>query len=311
MKMAEQYIAAKDYRNAVEEYFQALPLAKYTGLMTTGQLKQSIANCYYLLLDYKTAIKYYDETIKNYKDELIEKEYISVLIRKGVSLGQLGYYSQAIELFEEVASLESKEAKRKAYNNLGILYWYLHRFTERDCLDQALEYLTKALILANENYKARKQRILHNMGMIYHSQGKYEKALEFFNNALSLGNDPLTQAKIYCEVAKTQIELGQYDEVLKNITIAQKILVKYKDYHEISNSLYVLGLLYKKKGDICNAHSCLQTALFGYLELESYPEAVESCLQLYRLFAGIDPSRAEVYYEQYKFYINYVDPHGG
>ncbi|MCK4257613.1 MAG: tetratricopeptide repeat protein [Halanaerobiales bacterium] len=310
LDLAEQYRAARNYRDAIEEYFQALPLTKYTGLITTGQIKQKIADCYYLLHDYKTAIKYYDETIAHYKDELIDSEYISVLIRKGVSMGQLGYYSKAIELYKKVAAFDSKEAKTKAYNNLGVLYWYLHRFTERECLDKALEYLTKALVLTDENYKKRKQGILRNMGMIYHALGKYGKALELFDNALSLVNDPLSQAQTCCEIAKTKIELGNFDEALELITNAQKILVKFKDFHEISNSIFILGLLYMKKGDISNAHSFLQTALFGFLEIEAYPEVVQTSLQLYKLFVAIDRSRAEVYYEQYKFYINYVDPYG-
>ncbi len=310
LELADMQKNNKNYRDAIEEYFQALPLTKYINNITSGQLKQKIADCYYYLHEYKIAIRYYDEIIDKYADDLTENEFIFVLIRKGVAMGKLGYYSRAIDLFETVASYESKDAKIKAYNNLAILYSYMHKFTERDCLSKALEYSTKALVLTDENLKARIHGILHNMGMIYHDQRKYEKALETFENALILTEDPLRQAKTYCEIARTKIELLELDEALTHLNFAQKILIKYKDFHEISNSLYILGILYMKKGEIANSHNYLQTALFGFLELQAYPEVVQTCLQLYKLFVGIDRSRAEVYYEQYKFYINYVDPLG-
>lgn len=309
-QLAEKLRNRKNYRYAIEEYFQALPFTKYLNHITPGQLKQKIADCYYFLHEYKLAITYFNEIIDTYLDELTENDYTFVLIKKGVALKKLGNYRQAIELFTYIAQLDLKEAKIKALYNLGILYAHLHRFTERDCLEEALDCLKKALVLTDEGFTISKHYILYNIGVICYELGKYEKSLEIFENALTLTTDPICQAKTYCEIARTKIELYDFQAALQHISKAQKILFKHKDYHQISNSLCVLGLLYLKKGQITNSHNCLETALFGYLEIHAYPEVVLTCWQLYKLLVGTDPSRAEVYYEQYKFYINYVDPLG-
>lgn len=310
LEQAHQYYATKNYRDAIEEYFQALPLTKYTSTITLGQIKYNIANCYYGLDDHKLAIKYFDQILTEYHDELSQLELITVINRKAVSLGKMGFYNDAIELLEELATMDFSEAKIRAYINLGTLYMQLYKFSERDCLGIALEYLTKALILVDEKAKTRKHGILRNMGMIYQEQKKYLKALETYQNALELVTDPVHLAKTYSEMAKTYIALMDFQSAAQYLSTGQEILIRHKDFYGLSYSLMVRGLLYQRKNDINNAHNYLQTALFGFLEIQAYPEVVETCLTLYKLFAGVDKSRAEVYYEHYKFYINYVDPLG-
>ena len=209
-QLAEELRTKKSYRSSIEEYFQALPFTKYVNQITSGQLKQKIADCYFFLNDYNLAIQYYNEIIDRYADELTENDYIFVLIQKGVALSKSGNYHQAIQLFSEIALLDSKEAKINAYHNLGILYSHLHRFTERNSLIKALDYLKKALVLTDENSTVGKHHILYNIGIIFYEQGKYEKALEILQNALTLTTDPLFQAKLYCEIARSKVELSDF-----------------------------------------------------------------------------------------------------
>lgn len=310
LERAYQYYANRNYRDAIEEYFQALPLTKYSTFITLGQIKQGIANCYYGLGDHPLAIKYFDQVITDYREEVSKVDYIDTVNRKAVSLGKMGYYNDAIQLLEELALVDHGDAKIRAYINLGTLYIQLYKFSDRDCLGTALEYLSKALILVDETNKKRKHGILRNMGMIYHEQKKFLKALEMFQNALDLVNDPVHIAKTYSEMAKTHIALLDFKSATNFLNVGQEILIRHKDFFGLSYSLMVRGLLYERKKDVNNAHNYLQTALFGFLEIQAYPEVVETCLLLYRLFVDLDPSRAEVYYEHYKFYINYVDPYG-
>jgi hypothetical protein len=111
-------------------------------------------------------------------------------------------------------------------------------------------------------------------------------------------------------MAKTHIALSDFKAALDYLNRGQEILIRHKDFFGLSYSFMVRGLLYQEKNDIQNAHNYLQTAFYGFLEIQAYPEVVETCLLLYRLFLNVDSSRAELYYEHYKFYINYVDPQG-
>lgn len=310
LENAHQHFGNKNYRDAIEEYFQALPLTKYTTSITLGQIKYCIANCYFGLQDHKLAIKYYDQIIKEYREDVSLTELINAINRKAVSLGKMGFYYDAIKLLKELATMEVTEAKTRAYINLGTIYMQLYKFSERDCLSLALDYLKKALILVDEKNKLRKHGILRNIGMIYHEQKKYQKALEVYQNALNLVNDPIQIAKTYSEMAKTYIDLLEYKTALDYLNRCQEILIRHKDFYGLSYSFMVRGLLYQHKQDTVNAQYYLQTAFYGFLEIQAYPEVVETCLLLYKLFLHIDRGRAELYYEHYKFYINYVDPQG-
>ena len=311
LEKAHQYFASKNYRDAIEEFFQALPLTNYTASITLGQIKWHIANCYHFLPDYRLAIKYFNQILEEYRDDISYRDYIALINRKAAALGKLGYYNEAINLLEEFAEKESStDAKLGAYTNLGVLYFQLYKFAERDCLTVALDYLTRALLLINDDSKARKHGILRNMGIIYHEQKKYTKALETFQNALALINDPVHMAKTYSEMAKTHIALLDLKAAYEYLNLGQEILIRNKDFYGLSYSLMVRGMLYESKKDTDKAHGYLRTALFGFLEIQAYPEVVETCFLLYKLFTGIDQGLADVYYEQYKFYINYVDPYG-
>lgn len=310
LENAHQHYANHNYRDAIEEYFQALPLTKYTTSITLGQIKYNIANCYYFMQDHKLAIKYFDQIIVEYRDEVTGNELITAINRKAVSLGKMGFYYEAIKLLKEMAAMEIGEAKIRSYINLGTLYMQLYKFSDRECLPTALEYLKKALILVDERSKMRKHGILRNIGMIYHEQKKYQKGLEAYYHALELVTDPIQIAKTYSEMAKTYIVLEDFKTAQDLLNKGQEILIRHKDFFGLSYSFMVRGLLFQHKNDIANAQSYLQTAFYGFLEIQAYPEVVETCLLLYRLFINIDRSRAELYYEHYKFYINYVDPLG-
>lgn len=310
LEKARQHHENRDFRDAIEEYFQALPLTKYTAQITLGQLKSSIAICYYALNDYQTAIRYFDQILTECLDDISDLDYIITKTRKGVSLGKLGHYNDAIQLFEEMIAMGLVEAELRAYINLGVLYFKLYKFSGRDCLGTALDYLKKALLLVDEKEKLRKHGILRNIGIIYYEQKKYLRALDFFTNALVLVKKPIHIARTYSEIAKTYIELLDFQSAIKYLNEVQDTMIRSKDFYSLAYSIMVRGLLYEKKDDINNAHNYFQTALFGFLEIQAYPEVVEIYYRLYKLFLNRDSSRAKVYHEHYKFYINYVDPLG-
>lgn len=310
LEKARQHHENRNFRDAIEEYFQALPLTKYTGQITMGQLKNSIAICYYALNDYQMAIRYFDQILTEYRDDISDMDYIITKTRKGVALGKMGHYNDAVQLFEEMTTMDFDEAKLRAYINLGVLYLKLYKYSQRDCLETALGYLKKALLLVDEKQKLRKHGILRNIGIIYYEQKKYLRALNSFNNALVLVKDPLHIARTYSEMAKAYIELLDFQAAIKYLNQVQDTMIRHKDFYSLAYSIMIRGLLYEKKNDVNNAHNYLQTALFGFLEIQAYPEVVETYYRLYKLFMSRDPSRAEVYHEHYKFYINYVDPLG-
>ncbi len=238
--------------------------------------------------------------------------YCHVRNRIGVIFARTGRYQEAKNIFEDMVKHDDPKAKRRAYINMGMMYYYRHSFFEENCMDKAIQSFTKAdeFCSGKDDDQLMKHRILRDIGMAFYEMKDYTSALRKFKESLLLIEDKVELAKTLNEIAKVYIEFHDYEQAQKNLREAEKILLhkNYRNLEELSRNIFIHGLLSKKQGRTETAFSQFKTALQGFVESEIYPEAVLVCREIYEMYRDINTERADFYMDQYQFYLNYLDP---
>ena len=107
------------------------------------------------------------------------------------------------------------------------------------------------------------------LGVIYHAQGKFQKAIDCFSNALSI-NPNYTEAQLH--LAVTYNDLGQYDK-------AQKIYRQAKEYKGVEADAQDRLPDSFVRGKLANMHAELGDTYWGIglfeEALEEYSKALE------------------------------------
>lgn len=297
-------------------YFQAL--LYFAKALTLGEIlndprliskaKFELANVQFASNNLNDAYTLYSELADN-QESLGEHEIIQVLNRMGVINVRTGRYQDAKDIFEKLVVNNNSEAKRKAYTNMGIMYYYLDTFFEEECMDKAIQSFSQAYEYCKDEPLIQ-HRILRNIGMALYEMKKYSKALQKFNESLLVIDNKVELAHTLNESAKVYIELDDFDQAFRNLREAEKILLNknYRNLEELSRNIYIHGLLSRKQGRIESAFSQFRTALQGFVELEIYPEAALVCREIYETFKDRNNERADFYMDQYQFFLNYLDP---
>jgi len=73
--------------------------------------------------------------------------------------------------------------------------------------DNALEYLRKALKIEDEIEPIYKAKVHDNIGLIFFSEGQYDKAFENFSESVRLAQDhsSLPEYKQHCQAAQERL----------------------------------------------------------------------------------------------------------
>lgn len=298
-----------DYLQTVISYSKAIAIGELMGDPKLAlQAKMEVAKVYYKNRKPKEAYQLYCE-LSEYDDIFSEDEYLRIQNNKGITLFRMGRFQEAADHFETIVTKDNPTAKRKAFNNMGVMYYCLHTFFEQDCLDRAIQSFEKAYSLSSEDQLMR-HRILRNTGMAFCEKKDYSTALRKLKESLLFTENKIELASTLNEMAKVYIGLHDYDQALQNLREAEKILLQkdYRDLEELSRNIFIHGLLAKKQGRIETAFSHFRTALQGFVEMEIYSEAVLVCRELYQMFKVSKPERASFFLDQYQFYLNYLDP---
>lgn len=271
--------------------------------------KAEIANIQFKCNNFREAHQLYTELLTN-TDVLSEDELINLKNRLGIAKMRTGQYTEAAEIFEEISGYQHNPvAQRKAFNNMGVLYYNLHMYFEEECMDKAIQCFKQAFDLCGDD-QLMKHKTLRNMAIGFYEKKDYTTALRKFKESLLLSDDKVELATTLNELAKVYIELHDYDQANTNLREAEKILLNknFRNLEELSRNIYIRGLLAKKQGRVETAFSHFQTALQGFVEKELYPDALLVCKQIYDMFEHSHPERASFYLDQYQFYLNYLDP---
>lgn len=164
-------------------------------------------------------------------------------------------YLNALTYFQ---SGKNKIGQAKVYNNIGNLY------RDND-YDKALEYLTKALNIANQlSDEELIASIYLNLGNVYTRQKDYYRALSFYNKSntlfTKLGN---TEYTITCmqDMGVAYFNLVQYDKAEAMLLKSNADAKKYDRPQQIASIDLTLSSLYIAKKDFNNAEKFLDEGI--------------------------------------------------
>jgi tetratricopeptide (TPR) repeat protein len=173
-----------------------------------------------------------------------------------------GSYGQALEFFNLSlaynGAIDNQAGIVQSYNSLGRVY------LAQGFPDLAEQNLLRALELAEEMNDVRLIAITqNNRGEVWLSQGDYEKALPFFQAALSEAGDiPQSDlALIYHNLGSVYKRLNQLDLALESFDKALALNERAKNVEEAAANLYMIASIHSERGEYQTALAFAQSAL--------------------------------------------------
>lgn len=128
---------------------------------------KDLADVYFDINDYETAIRLYKKVLENHPENL------EILFNVGLANYNSKKYQEAVEAYTTVVQLNPDDYE--ALNNLGLSYYAL------DCFDKAHESFSKAVSLNKEFHEA-----YNNIGNVFKLQDKVTESIDAYKQAVRL-----------------------------------------------------------------------------------------------------------------------------
>jgi tetratricopeptide (TPR) repeat protein len=181
-----------------------------------GALDRSLEN-------YLTALHLYEE-IKNEEGIATLKNNIGTIYSIKKDQGQaMKYYEESLQQF---TTLKDKSKMIGTLNNLGNLHSDLQLY------EQALKYYSQADQLSEQLGKINLDP-LANIGTVYYKQGNYQKAISYYEKALSIArkqNDNMSLLNILSNMGEVYAKTGQGAKAQSLLDSAMLLCTKLQAY---------------------------------------------------------------------------------
>lgn len=206
--------------------------------------------------------------------EILNKivEELSVL---AIGLTDKRQYEAAIDIYQEILSLDSNDSK--ILHSLALCYYNLERYTK------AKELITKAIELDDSmanNY--------YGLGLILEKQENYSSAIKAYHQAIDKGLDLMD---VYYKLADLYIQDKLNDKALEVYEIA----FKKRWNHNESELLFRIGRLYTVQGDP------IADRILGYAAF--FSEDSESAINHFEKYLENQKNDISVYLELARLYV--------
>lgn len=189
-----------DFKGALENYLKINP--------QTPEVQIAVANCYYELKDYQSAVLYYEKVLQN------NPKNQDVLYVCAMSYNELGNQTKALELLNRILSLNSNNTNAKAAMSAiksamtaADLESAIEKYEQKD-FTSALALLNKILSQNSKNTYA-----LYYKGLIFEEQKNQKEANAQFKLAIDSDN---SFALAYYSYALGLDNLEKYQEAVVN-----------------------------------------------------------------------------------------------
>ncbi len=181
-------------------------------------------------------------------------------------LQTLGDYEKAIPYMERSLILQIRAMKTENHPEIAATYTNLgSSYTQIGELDKALIYLEKALMIQkklspNHHHLAI---TIGSLAAIKHEQKNYEKAAEFYQDALEIilhitDSVHVDAVNILSNLSSCYIESGSYDKAYEMLILAKEMgdKIPYMEASDLINLEQNFAVLFLKKGEfeIANNH---------------------------------------------------------
>lgn len=160
----------------------------------------------------------------------------------GASYLQVGELKLAVEYLKRAESLTSDK------NHLSAIYNLLGQASYRmDDLDLALYYFSRQLVIDRElGNKEGEAGALGGIAVIHQKKGDYDKALDYYQQALSLVKDDENKATIYNNMASIYLSKKDYNKVIEYFQKAIELEERLGNYHGVAQTYLNLGDAYRE-----------------------------------------------------------------
>lgn len=219
---------------------QLASIYQHIGLFYRYQMKLVDAKKYYFM-----ALKEYQ---KNNDVDGIGQLYgsLGVLYESFGDLVLAAQYQQkARVIFEKTGD---KQHLATNYFNLGELYY------RSDDLDKSLTYYLRALELDTELHSLQDIGYDHHrIATIYMLQKEYDRALQHTQEAVALfikETAPQVLARAYTQQAKIYYFMGQFEQQLASLELAEKAALVSKSEHQIRSVWHSFGQYYLQQNQL-------------------------------------------------------------
>lgn len=210
------------------------------------------------------ALKNSDDEIRQYAKNRSESDLrslIHALIARGESPDLGKDFAERLRMFR----LARDTAKTINYNRGEVLALYAQGgvLTLDGQPKQALEFLSNALALAKlSNEQELQVKIAGSIAIIYRNLADYDKALEYYNLALSLceGIEKSDAASILDGIGAISMYRGDYNTAETAHRLGLAIAEKSEDYEKVAAANFHLGIIYRLRGNYGEALSHYQKA---------------------------------------------------
>lgn len=172
----------------------------------------------------------------------------------------LDYSYQAMDKFRD---LGNKEGLGKAYNLIGVAYFYSSMY--EDSIRNFMRSLESIKGTENRNLTSS---IYNNIGEVYRESSMYEEALEYYHESLKiadLGNLISNKAIIMGNIGEVYQLMGNLDSALLYFDESRQLLHGFKDFVSLGEIHSRIGKVNYLKGLFDEAKGHYSTAL-KYLE---------------------------------------------
>ncbi|MCD6112881.1 MAG: tetratricopeptide repeat protein, partial [Bacteroidales bacterium] len=282
------YSSQSDYNKALSYFNKALSIFGKNYKANNPQILKTYMNIGYVYKkqgDFNNALKYYYKSMSNNKD-------LPSLIKTYRNLANCYKALDNIKKANYYYNLSIKKAKETFGNNsteLALSYLYYGDFcSQRNNFKKGLILLNKAYTIYLKQFGAKNRDVsncLSRIGILYKKQGKYKKALEYFQKSITSILPEYNNTNIYSNPDEDKLI---YDYYLLNAlnNKGEALLELYeKDTHNINDIIesfktYSLSI------------KLLEKIRFSYLSEESklllteretviFPNAIKAALILY------------------------------
>ncbi len=167
------------------------------------------------------------------------------------SYEEKGEFGNALEYYKKSLKLTEEAGNRTGHKNTlySISSLYLRQLRN----DMGLKYLNMLVEEAKKDKDERNQILgLRWIASTYYSMGRYEKAMEGYNKALTfneaLNSDRNSLMQIYLGLGKCVGQLGNNTESEKYFELAKKEVLGVKEYITLGYIYQQIGTFYENKG---------------------------------------------------------------
>lgn len=228
---------AGDFSRALDSQYKALNLSIQTGNKNTeGESLMQIGLSYLGNKENETALEYLNKSLQIRLESGTKEEIASSLGNLGNIHINLAQHEKAIEYFEKCRvifeEIDNKVQMGRAYMNMGISYGALGKY------DEAVKNVNtglKEFLLTSDKEPVCK--CIYTLGYIYAEQKNYEKAIQYYDEAIILGEDCKlyhTLEHIYGAKSDAAAAIGDYksayDFYIKSHTMVEERLKKTSDF---------------------------------------------------------------------------------